>query len=69
MRAQAVARGLVQACSACLVGERLLELEGRLPADGAVCAPSFGVWLAWRRAVARADSVHDLIPQVAAFCR
>lgn len=48
---------------------RLLELEARLPADGSVCTSSFGVWQSWRRAVSRADTVNELVPQVRAWGR
>ena len=61
---QAISRGLTQAVGTALVGERLLELEARLPAEGSVCTTSFGVWQSWRRAVQRADSVNELVPQV-----
>ncbi|CAL8466428.1 g5964 [Coccomyxa elongata] len=64
---QAVARGLAQAAGATLVAERLLELEARLPGEGSVCTSSFGMWQSWRKAVQRADSANELVPQVLAL--
>ena len=62
--AQAVTRALAQAGACRLVAGRLLEVEGRLPAEGALCCASFPLWHAWRRAVERADSPGELVPQV-----
>lgn len=63
-RAQAVARGLAQAGGARLVAQRLLDLEARLPPDHALACGGWALWQAWRRAVERAESPAELVPQV-----
>ena len=64
--AQAVIKGVAQAGASRLVGGRLLDLEGRLPPEGALCCTAFQLWQAWRRGVEHAASPSDLIPQVRA---
>ena len=59
-----MARQLVRMASAELIGKRLLELEGQLPAEQGAASQSFDLWHAWRRAVKRAESAAELLPQV-----
>lgn len=61
---QFVARQLVRMAGAEQIGRRLLELEGQIPAEQGLSSQSFELWHAWRRAVKRAESAAELLPQV-----
>ena len=64
--AQYLARQLARMASAELIGQRLLDLEGQIPAEQGLSCQNFELWHAWRRAVKRAESAAELLPQVSA---
>ena len=59
-----MARQLTCMASAEQIGKGLLELEGQIPAEQGLSSQSFELWHTWRRAVKRAESAAELLPQV-----
>ena len=64
-----MARQLVRMAGAEHIGRRLLDLEGQIPPEQGLACQSFELWHAWRRAVKRAESAAELLPQVTLGCR